>query len=309
LTGTVPKPPSVPSFVTGGRPRPRRCRPIPFGRPVEPPTAPRRTIVITQNDINRLSGADVYHSDGEKIGSAGQVYLDDRTGDPEWVSVRTGLFGTKESFVPLDQATLSGDRLEVAFSKDRVKNAPRIDPDGDLSPAEEDELYTYYGLSATEGRPAPDATTTTKSMKNRNQRERGPVGRDTSGPTTDDAMTRSEERLVAGTRTEQTGKARLRKHVVTERQEVSVPVSREEVRLEREPITDANVGQAMDGPAISEEEHEVTLHAERPVVDTETVPVERVRLTKETVADQENVAGDVRKEQIEFDGDGSADRS
>jgi uncharacterized protein (TIGR02271 family) len=266
--------------------------------------------VITQNDINRLSGADVYHSDGEKIGSAGQVYLDDRTGDPEWVSVRTGLFGTKESFVPLDQATLSGDRLEVAFSKDRVKNAPRIDPDGDLSPAEEDELYTYYGLSATEGRPAPDATTTTtKSMKNRNQRERGPVGRDTSGPTTDDAMTRSEERLVAGTRTEQTGKARLRKHVVTERQEVSVPVSREEVRLEREPITDANVGQAMDGPAISEEEHEVTLHAERPVVDTETVPVERVRLTKETVADQENVAGDVRKEQIEFDGDGSADRS
>jgi uncharacterized protein (TIGR02271 family) len=116
-------------------------------------------------------------------------------------------------------------------------------------------------------------------------------------------MTRSEERLVAGTRTEDTGRARLRKHVVTEQQQVTVPVSREEVRLEREPITDANRGDATSGPDISESEHEVTLHAERPVVDTETVPVERVRLNKETVTDQQNVSGEVRKEQIAFDGD------
>jgi uncharacterized protein (TIGR02271 family) len=81
-----------------------------------------------------------------------------------------------------------------------------------------------------------------------------------------------------------------------------VPVSREEVRVEREPITDANMGNAMDGPAISEEEHEVTLHAERPVVEKEAVPVERVRLDKETVTDQERVSSDVRKEEIEVDG-------
>jgi uncharacterized protein (TIGR02271 family) len=80
-----------------------------------------------------------------------------------------------------------------------------------------------------------------------------------------------------------------------------VPVSHEEVRIEREPITDANVGDALDGPAISEEEHEVTLHAERPVVETEAVPVERVRLGKETVTDEERVQGEVRKEQIDFD--------
>jgi len=85
-----------------------------------------------------------------------------------------------------------------------------------------------------------------------------------------------------------------------------VPVSREEVTLEREPITDANVGNALDGPDISEEEHEVTLHAERPVVETEAVPVERVRLGKETVTGQETVSGEVRKEQIEFD---DADRT
>ena len=242
--------------------------------------------MVSQTDLNRINGLDVYGSDGDKIGSAGQVYLDDASGDPEWVSVRTGLFGTKESFVPLRNATVTGDRIEVPFGKDQVKGAPQVDADGDLSPAEEQELYTYYGLSSG-GREEYGVADT---------------GHDTSGPNTDDAMTRSEERLVAGTRTEQAGKARLRKYVVTEQQQVDVPVSREEARIEREPITDANIGQAMDGPAISEEEHEVTLNAERPVVETEAVPVERVRLTKDTVADQETVSGEVRKEQIEYEG-------
>ena len=135
-------------------------------------------------------------------------------------------------------------------------------------------------------------------------------GRDTSGPTTDAAMTRSEEQLRVGTETRETGRARLRKHVVTEHQQVTVPVSHEEVTLEREPITDANRGDAYAGPAISEEEHEVTLHAQRPVVGTEAVPVERVKLGTETVTETETVGGDVRKEQIEFDTTGdSTDRS
>ena len=127
------------------------------------------------------------------------------------------------------------------------------------------------------------------------------MGRDTSGPNTDEAMTRSEERLNVGTETHEAGRARLRKHVVTEHQQVTVPVTHEEVTLEREPITETNRGAAYDGAAISEEEHEVTLHAERPVVDTEAVAVERVRLGKETVTDQETVGGEVRKEEIELD--------
>jgi uncharacterized protein (TIGR02271 family) len=249
--------------------------------------------MVSRNDIQQLSGANVYASDGDKIGSIGQIYLDDHSGDPEWVSVRTGLFGTKESFVPLNGATLTGDRLEVPFGKAQIKDAPKVDADGDLSPAEENELYTYYGSSST-GEQLPGYRRDDADI------ERG-SGHDTSGPTTDDAMTRSEERLVAGTRTEQTGKARLRKNVVTERQQVDVPVTREEARLEREPITGANIDRALDGPAISEEEHELTLHADRPVVTTEAVPVERVRLGTETVTDQETVSGEVRKEQIEFD--------
>jgi uncharacterized protein (TIGR02271 family) len=251
-------------------------------------------------------GQDVYDESGQKIGSASEVYLDDETGQPEWVTVRTGLFGTKESFVPIRQADLTGDGLRVPVSKDRVKDAPRIDSDGHLSPDEEQELYRYYGLGAGGGTTQTDtmADTMTDTMTDTatGTGERAPVGHDTSGPTTDNAMTRSEERMNVGTRSEEAGRARLRKYVVNENVTQTVPVTHEEVRVEREPITDANVGDAMDGPAISEEEHEVTLRAERPVVDKEAVPVERIRLDKDIVTEQEQVSADVRKEQVEIDG-------
>jgi len=178
--------------------------------------------MITQSDLQQLDGADVYATDGGKIGSAGQVYLDNETGNPEWVTVKTGLFGTKESFVPLDNAKLTGDRLEIPFDKDRVKGAPQIDTDGELSPSDEDQLYTYYGIGSTGGR-IDTATDTRNSAVDTGYTETS-AGRDTTGTESDNAMTRSEERLVAGTRTEQAGTARLRKHVVTEQQSVTVPV-------------------------------------------------------------------------------------
>jgi uncharacterized protein (TIGR02271 family) len=112
-------------------------------------------------------------------------------------------------------------------------------------------------------------------------------------------MTRSEEQLHVGTEKVETGKVRLRKYVVTENVTQTVPVSREEVRLEREPITDANRGAAMSGGDITEEEHEVSLHAERPVVSKETVPVERVRLGTETVSGEQEVSETLRKERID----------
>ncbi len=264
--------------------------------------------MIGTETLDRVIGRDVYDDTGTKIGSASEVYLDDQTGQPEWVTVKTGLFGTKESFVPIRDADLTDDGVRVHVSKDKVKDAPTIDTDGHLSPQEEEQLYRYYGLGGTETR---TDTTTTTGMAGRTDRDRDgvyddvegrTVGHDTSGPTTDDAMTRSEERLEVGTQRAEVGRARLRKFVVTENVTQTVPVSREEVRLEREPITDANVGRAMDGPAISEEEHEVVLHAEQPVVAKEAVPVERVRLDKETVTDQETVTDSVRKEQIEMEG-------
>jgi PRC-barrel domain protein len=102
--------------------------------------------MITQADLQYLNGSEVYAADGGKIGSAGRVYLDDRTGAPEWVSVRTGASGTGELLVPLGEAVLAGDRLHVPFDRDRVEGGPRID--GDLGAAEKDELDTYYGLGS-----------------------------------------------------------------------------------------------------------------------------------------------------------------
>jgi uncharacterized protein (TIGR02271 family) len=126
---------------------------------------------------------------------------------------------------------------------------------------------------------------------------------DVLGPTTDEAMTRSEERVHVGTEQVEAGQAQLRKSIVTENVEQAVPVTREQVRIEREPITDENVDEAMAGPELSEEEHQVVLHEERPVVEKETVPVERVRLVKESVTEEETASAEVRKEQIETDGD------
>ena len=264
--------------------------------------------MIGTETLDRVIGHDVYDEAGEKIGSASEVYLDDETGQPEWATVRTGLFGTKESFVPIRNADLTDDGLRVSVSKAQVKDAPKIDTDGHLSPQEEEELYRYYGLGTGTTDTAMTTgytdTTATTGMAGTGYTEdaAGTVGHDTSGPTTDNAMTRSEERMTVGTTSQEVGRARMRKYVVSENVTESVPVTREEVRVEREPITDANIGNAMGGPAISEEEHEVVLHAEQPVVEKEAVPVERVRLDKETVTEQAQVSENLRKEEIEVDG-------
>ena len=263
--------------------------------------------MLTTEHIQGLlgNGGNVVSQDGNKIGSIAQVYLDDDTDQPNWVTARTGLFGTSESFVPLEGARAEGNDIVVPYSKDQVKDAPRVDVDGHLEPAEEDRLYRHYQLGggendveATAGRDALHAADADEYDGD----AAGTVGHDTSGPTTDDAMTRSEERLNVGTEKQETGRARLRKYITTENVTQTVPVQREEVRIEREPITDGNRGAALSGPDISEEEHEVILHEERPVVEKETVAVERVRLDTETVTDEVTVDEEVRKERIETDG-------
>jgi uncharacterized protein (TIGR02271 family) len=271
--------------------------------------------MIPQDQLRDVIGATAYDRDGDKLGKIGQVYYDDDTSEPKWFTVNTGLFGTHENFVPVQGAEMGGDRITVGYDKATVKNAPKIAEDAHLSPQEEQQLYRHYGLDYGTGDGTGRHGVAGVGVGGGDRRDadgdgvfddkaRTAVGHDTSGPTTDDAMTRSEEHLRVGTQTQEAGRARLRKHVVTEHQQVQVPVSHEEVRVEREPITDANRGDAYDGPAISEEEHEVTLHAERPVVDTEVEAVERVRLGTETVRDTETVGAQVRKEEIELDTDG-----
>jgi uncharacterized protein (TIGR02271 family) len=260
---------------------------------------------------NDVIGSTAVDSDGDKIGKVGQIYLNDSTGEPEWVTVSTGMFGTRESFAPLHGARVADGEVQLAVTKQLVKDAPSIDTDGHLDGSETDTLYQHYsaylnGSADTGTGTVSDGTTTQTGGEYVGQGTEyagrdtvGTEGHDTSGPNTDDAMTRSEERLHVGKESVQAGRARLRKYVVTENVTQTVPVSHEEVRVEREPITEANRDAALDGPAITEEEHEVTLNAERPVTEKETVPVERVRLGTETVTEQAEVNDQVRKEQIE----------
>lgn len=262
--------------------------------------------MLNEADAREVIGTTAYSSDGEKIGKVGQLFLDDETGQPEFVTVNTGLFGNSETFVPVADATLDSDRLTLPFTKEKVKDAPNVDVDGGhLDESEEQQLFEYYGLGYG---PSHDHDHDhdhdhQDDHDHGTGRHTGSEGHDTSGPSTDDAMTRSEEQLRVGTASQEAGRARLRKYVTTEQETVTVPVRKERAVIEREPVTDANVGSATDGPAISEEEHEVVLNEERVVVDKDVAPVERVRLGTETVTDEQTVSEEVRKEQIEVEGD------
>ena len=242
-------------------------------------------------------GRTVIDRNGDKIGKIDALYVDQQIDEPEWALVNTGLFGTKSSFVPIAGAAPRGEDVVVQVEAQQVKDAPKVDTDQELSEQQEAQLFRHYGIDYTE------EGSVTAIEKGQATSDRGAVGRDTSGPTTDEAMTRSEEELRVGTAERERGRARLRKYVVTEQVEQTVPVRREEVRVEREPITDTNVEKALDGPEISEEEHEVVLHEEEVVVEKRTVPKERVRMEKDTVTDEAQISEQVRKEQIEADGD------
>ncbi len=248
-----------------------------------------------KNDLLQQRGEDLHDQSGEKIGSIEEIYLDAQSGEPEWALVNTGMFGTKSTFVPLQGASQDGDTLQVPYDKAQVKAAPKIDSDGELSQQEESELYAHYGLDYSESRSDSGLP-------------EGGDRHDTSGETTDDAMTLSEEELNVGTTQQESGRARLRKFVVEDEVTKTVPVKREEIRIDREPITDANAGTATDGPAISEDEHEVVLHEEEVVTEKRTVPKERIRMDKETVTDEQQVSETVRKEQVDIDREGSSTR-
>jgi uncharacterized protein (TIGR02271 family) len=265
----------------------------------------------TTDEVLTWRGRQLRSSYGQKLGTIEEIYLDAETNKPEWALITTGMFGTKRSFVPLCKASRSSDGVTVPFEKATVREATRIDPDGQLSQREEAELYCYYGLQYSDnqspsGPPERAATpdgagdVTDRSRDGRDEDAAGTVGRDESGPTSDDAMTRSEEQLRVGTRERESGRVRLHKYVVEDEVTQTVPVRREEVRVEREPITDANAGDAMSGSALSQEEH--VLHEDEPVTDKRVVPKERVRLDKDATETEKTVSQSVGKEQIDVTG-------
>ncbi|RLY95026.1 hypothetical protein CWC38_09055 [Kocuria tytonicola] len=265
-------------------------------------------------DVNAILSSTAYGSDGDKIGKVEQVFLDDNSGEPTFLTVNTGLFGAKENFVPVKGARQDGDRVVLPYTKDVIKDAPKVDADQHLSPAEEEELYRYYEMNYDGGRTAGTdrdrnaAAAGTAGVAGAGQRhadrdhDRAGVDQDRRAAAGEDAsVIRHEERLNVGTQQREAGHARLRKYVVTDHETVDVPVEREEVTVERTPLngTEAHAGTGR----IGEEEVDVTLHEERPVVEKETVAVEEVGLNKQTVRETQRVEADVQKEQVDVETD------
>ena len=220
-------------------------------------------------------GLPVVDRDRQPLGTVADIYVDDDTGEPEWLLVSPP--GGDPTFVPVAGADDAGEQIEVPYTYDQVAGAPGAGADGVLSPEEEAAMYRHYGfeVEAADGEPAEAAAA--------------------------DAMTRSEEELRLRKVRREAGRARLRKYVVTEEVRTKVPVAREEVRIEREPITRDNIDAALSGPEIAEAEHEVVLTEEQVVVEKHVVPKERVRLAKEEVVEEREIAEQVRREQIEVE--------
>jgi uncharacterized protein (TIGR02271 family) len=276
-------------------------------------------------NVENLQNATVYGSDGDKIGSVGQVYLDDRTNEPTFVTVKTGLFGTRETFIPVSQATQTQDGLQVPFDKAFVKDAPNVDADGSITPEEERRIYEYYSLDYAAGPGITGGTfddtgdagaggrrnadTDVDLDRDLNTRGSDPDGGISTTGTGDVGTDREsvvvrDEQLDVGTEVRETGRVRLRKHTYTDTETVEVPVSREEVVVEREPV-DPDSAEARGDTG--DEEVVVTTREEVPVVD-KTATAEKVTVDKNTVRDTERVSATVQHEDVEIEGEGDADR-
>ncbi|MBS7549369.1 PRC and DUF2382 domain-containing protein [Dietzia massiliensis] len=294
--------------------------------------------MIGKDSLDRLTGATAYDHAGEKIGKIGTIYLDDDSDEPKFATVSTGLFGMSESFVPLQGARMEGDDLHVTYAKDQVKDAPRVDAGGHLSPDEENRLYEHYQLE--DGGRRGGGTGTRTDLGNRDDRAPGTAGaagaagvagtagaagaagaagtagaagaddrrrgdRDHEGTET---VTAHEERLNVGTREEEAGRVRLRKYTTTENEAVEVPVSKEKLVVEREDVEGRVRKGGLDETADGDRDEEIVLREERPVVEKETVERERVNVGKEKVTDSETVSDQLRTEHIDVEGDVTEDR-
>ena len=103
-----------------------------------------RSVMRMDCTAAELFGAKVHSVDGRTVGTVGQVYLDTHTREPLWVTVKTGIFGAHESFVPLHDATLADGIVRVPLDRELVKDAPRIDADEILPAHQHAILYHYY---------------------------------------------------------------------------------------------------------------------------------------------------------------------
>ncbi|GAA1430989.1 PRC and DUF2382 domain-containing protein [Microlunatus lacustris] len=259
--------------------------------------------MLEDDQITQVAGREVYGPDGDKIGKAGRVFVDDHTGRPKWVSVETGLFGTHDTYIPVDRATFDGDRLTVPYAKGQVKGAPALGGGDHLSPDDEATLDRYYRGQGDDQSDARAGVTGDRERFGDDRTTEGAghvdVRDDRSGD--DDAMTVSEEQLAVSTRSVATERVRLRKHVVTEEVTLTVTLRKERFTVEREPVAEGDVGDHVGSTDFAGFDQEIVLYEEVPVVEKVLRPVERIRLGTEVTTEQRTVSDEVRKERVEVD--------
>jgi len=221
-------------------------------------------------EAHEWCGHTVRDRDGTQLGKIDALYFDKKTDNLDWALVNPGLVGSKSMFVPLAGAAARDEHVVVQVEGAQVRDAPKIDPEQELSEQQEVELFRHYGVDYT-----TEGTVTATGNGQPAGFAGDAVGHDTSA-SNDYAMTRSEEELRVGSTQREQGPTRLRKYVVTDQVRQTVAVQREEVRVEREPTGDASSGETA-GPAISQVQHEVVLHQEQVVAEERSVPRERMR--------------------------------
>jgi len=235
-------------------------------------------------------GSDVYDSTGDKVGSVDNIFVDDRTGQPEWLTVSTGWFGTKTQFVPIAGTSRHQNGIKVPYTTDHIKDAPSIDADEHLSNSDERRLYQHYSMNY-------DATDHAEMYGGRERADEGYYYDDHGSR--DAEVTLSEEQLEVDKREREAGKVRLRKYVVTEDVNVTVPVKKQVARVVRTPASGTAAGSIGDDDVVEE----ITLKEEEVVVDKNVVAKENVAIRTDTVTEQEQVSGQVRREEVDIEGD------
>jgi hypothetical protein len=172
--------------------------------------------ITTEQLRNAYQQSGNVYTGSEKIGRIGQIYLDDETSEPTWVTVKTGLFGTSESFVPLFHARIEGNDIIVDYDEETIKNAPRIEADNDLTPREELELFRYYSQSAVRGTTGRDDTfDRDKDQFDRDDDFRDRDSRDWNDTADPDTRLAAESHVSEERASDAPRHGRLRRYIVT----------------------------------------------------------------------------------------------
>lgn len=247
---------------------------------------------LDRDTMQRWREMVVVDRNGTTVGTISEFYIDRGSRLATFALLKTGLFGTKQTFVPLIGASERNGEIHLPYDKRQITSAPRVDIDGELTPDEEAVLFAHYGMDYWHdppGEPPPAPA------------DQGKATTSTAAPDTVETI-RSEEELQVRPVSREATRVRLEKYVVTEQVTQTVPVRREEVRVVREPVGDAPADSQTTSRSEEAQGPSVVLHEEQPVIDKRIVPKERVRLAKETVTEQREVSDQVRKEQVRTDG-------